>query len=285
MDQEDSKPLLLELINSTIQVDLLDEMFWFVGGKKMYKLPVFTALKLCNTEQSPSNKMGKIYILDILAIMNDGTVVNVELQNRMNDYTFSRFARYAHRLSSEQLGVGENYDKAQSVISIILSNGTPLEPENTNYVSMYATMKVDNQRMRTDDIIYYEVEMQKFKASDYRQLRKLDALMMYFTSGKLSPKDWMDLIRILPELEIAKAKEELFVRDDKLYTDYILEKDAEMVYNTGIYRAEERGREEGRVQATYSLVKSFLTQGFPVEAISEASGLSIDEIESIKASL
>lgn len=66
--------------------------------------------------------------------MNDATVVNVELQKHMNDYTFSRFARL---LPNVQLGVGESYDKAQSVISIILSNGTPLESENTNYVSMY----------------------------------------------------------------------------------------------------------------------------------------------------
>lgn len=80
--------------------------------------------------------------------MKNGTVVNVDLQNRMNDYTFSRFARL---LLNNQLEVGESYDKAQSVISIILSNGTPLESENTNYVSMYATMVYNTGIYRAEE--------------------------------------------------------------------------------------------------------------------------------------
>lgn len=208
----------------------------------------------------------------------------------MNAYSFSRFALYSHRLSGDKLNAGEEYNDDKPVISIILSNGTPVEPENKNYVSMYVTMDVHSHRMRADDIIYYEVEMKKFNARDYRQLRQMDALMMYFTSGKITPKDWQKLIHVLPELAIARDKEELFMKDDDFFSDYLREKDAEKMYNTGINRAKRegieigtaKGIEVGRAEAKLDMVKSFLQQGVAVEVISAASGLQVEEIENLE---
>lgn len=109
--------------------------------------------------------------------------------------------------------VGEEYENNKPVISIVLSNGRSVNPNSKNYVSMYVTMDVDNHRMRSDDIIYYEMEMKKFNANDYRQLRQMDALMVYFNSDKITPNDWKELIQVLPELTIAKSKKKLFVQE------------------------------------------------------------------------
>lgn len=69
---------------------------------------------------------------------------------------------------------------------------------------MYATINVEDYRLRTSDILYYEVELKKFNATHYRRLRKLD------------------------------------------------------------------------------MARSFLEQGFPIEAISTASGLSVEEIKALR---
>lgn len=41
--------------------------------------------------------------MTLLTIMNDGTLINVEVQNRMNPYMFKRFPHYAMRVAQKTL--------------------------------------------------------------------------------------------------------------------------------------------------------------------------------------
>lgn len=63
--------------------------------------------------------------MTLLTIMNDGTLINVEVQNRMNPYMFKQFQHYAMGVAQKTLQQGQSYHVVQPVISIIISNGTP----------------------------------------------------------------------------------------------------------------------------------------------------------------
>jgi len=49
-----------------------------------------------------------------------------------------------------------------------------------------------------------------------------------------------------------------------------------------LYQAEQRGKEEGRKKANISIVRNMLKLNLPVDTISQATELSVSEIENLK---
>jgi len=49
-----------------------------------------------------------------------------------------------------------------------------------------------------------------------------------------------------------------------------------------LYQAEQRGKEEGRKKANISIVKNMLKLNIPIDIISQATELSVSEIENLK---
>ena len=49
-----------------------------------------------------------------------------------------------------------------------------------------------------------------------------------------------------------------------------------------LFQAEQRGKEEGRKKANISIVRNMLKLNLPVDTISQATGLSVSEIEKLK---
>ncbi len=78
---------------------------------------------------------------------------------------------------------------------------------------------------------------------------------------------------------------EQFGQDERLRSIYISQVESERFNRTKIQEAEERGidigREEGRKEGIDSTILSFKKIGIPIEKISQATGLSEEEIMNI----
>lgn len=87
----------------------------------------------------------------------------------------------------------------------------------------------------------------------------------------------MKEISKVPTLALVQQKETLFMNSE-LFTAYEQEEMAKQLQEGVLDYA----KQEGRKEATHAMAMSLLDQGIPIEAISTASGMSIDEIEALR---
>lgn len=110
-------------------------------------------------------------------------------------------------------------------------------------------------------------------------LNDLDILLKKY---KLSKEDKLYMEEFLKELKELN-KEDYFV------SSISKEKDLEMIANTereiGFEKGIKKGIKEGMEQGSMNTIKSFIKSNIPLSKISEATGLSIKELQKLKATL
>ncbi len=105
LGSEERKRYTLNFLNTTLDL----------SGEAM-----FTDLTFADKERLPQLPEGKSAILDILAITDTDTKVNIEVQVCKDRYMAERALYYWSRVYGGQLQKKESYDKLNKVISIIL---------------------------------------------------------------------------------------------------------------------------------------------------------------------
>ena len=81
-----------------------------------------TKIKIENSEIIPNETNEKRGLLDIKAQINDGTILDVEIQMKNEKNTEERATEYMGKMLSEQLQVGEEYQKLKKSIVIFITN-------------------------------------------------------------------------------------------------------------------------------------------------------------------
>ena len=79
-------------------------------------------IKITNPEIIPYEKGEKRGLLDIKAEINDGTMLDVEMQMKNERNTEERATEYIGKMISEQLQVGEDYQNLKKSIVIFITN-------------------------------------------------------------------------------------------------------------------------------------------------------------------
>ena len=151
-----------------------------------------TKLEIQNGELPKNDKENKLGILDIRAQINDGTIVNIELQMCNESNLGDRLSYYQSNLYSNSLKVNEDYSESNKVIVIALINFSYYKrpeyhmiahvkfEENTNEEEI-----VDEEYLeKKDELVTEKLEMHIIDMKRY--LRKREA------KGELS--DWLNLI-------------------------------------------------------------------------------------------
>lgn len=278
--QDDSRLLLLALINAIIHEAQPEAPPIVMGPTNLtYQAPTFTGLELENIEKVSRRKKGKIYFLDVLARMNDGTLVNIEVQNKISFHMFNRFLLYSHRISSEVASSGKDYKSVPKVISIVISNGKPIQDlGDTNYAHMLYINKAVNHRLFTDEILYYIIELQKYDPSTHDTNSNLAIFIKYLTGGRFTDDEWDSMIAVIPELSIAREREAVYMKKFKVFTDKERELDAVKVYNTQLLMSKEEGMEECKLM----MINNMLNNGFDNQTISKIAGMTEAFIQQLR---
>ena len=110
------------------KIDIVFHSLFRVGNEEITKaiIEAVTKEKIesinLNTDRHligkyPNEKTG---ILDLKAILNNGTICNIEIQLADNKDTAERFLYYWSKIYSGQLVKGEEYKKLNKVIGIII---------------------------------------------------------------------------------------------------------------------------------------------------------------------
>ncbi|MGL5049370.1 MAG: Rpn family recombination-promoting nuclease/putative transposase [Fusobacteriaceae bacterium] len=264
---EKEKSVLLSFLNSAIKSEspLVD-------------------VELRNVEMTKEAIEDKNSRLDVKAVANDGTIINVEIQLR-NEYNMpKRTLYYWSKLYSEQLKEGENYLNLNRTICINILNYVQFK-ETQNYHSVFKIIEEREKIVLNKDFEIHFLELPKLI-----KFRVDDPLSGWGMFLKEPSSDIVEEAEeTVKEIKLAKKKLYLISSDEDEREKYRMREKARLDAASALATAElkgleqglEQGKAEGEKLAKLSIAKS-LFGIIPNELIAEKIGLSLEEINELK---
>ena len=259
-----------------------------------------TIQKLLESESNQEDEYDKYNRVDMLAENSKGELVLIEVQNN-NEYAyFQRMLFGTSKLVTEYINRGEGYDKVRKVYSVnivyfALGHGTDFvyhgktEFRGIHNGDILELSPFQKQRFKVDAVSQLYPEYYILKVNDFNQVAKtpLEEWIYYLNTGNI-PSD-----ATAPGLEEARerlkldsmTKDELSAYYRHLDNVVILRSNIQTERMEGMEEGMEKGlkkgREEGRLEANRNTVRNVKKLGATVEFISQATGLSKEEIEAL----
>ena len=223
-------------------------------------------------------------VLDILAILNDDTYVNIEMQ--VDDYknTIERSIFHDSGLYHESLMKKDNFKKAKRVIGIWILAYNIFGEGSFHEI---ARLKRDHKNiLLTDKMELHYIQLPKFKEKCKRISSKLEEWLTFIVN------DDMEAIKMIDNEFVQKAEDELeYINSDeeermrakfreRCELKYNL--DVESMYEQGIEQGIERGKMQGVKEQNIKIAKKMLEKKENIEYIMEITGLSEEEIKELQ---
>ena len=217
----------------------------------------------------------KYGILDLDVELENGKIINIEMQMKNNNNMEERTTFQAGKKISEQLEIGYNYKQLKKVIIISILNYNFINlPE---YVTK--TIRVADKHREyeiNNNVEYYYIELKKFREQNPDMKEPINQWLAFIDMER------GDL------LEMAE-KENKTIKEAKEYYE-VLTGDAELKRLAEIrlmsaleeQSALDTARNEGAEQNKIEIAKKLLRKGMTIEEIAEITGLSKETIKNLK---
>lgn len=233
-----------------------------------------------NLEQlSVSEKGGR---LDLQAELNNGILVDIELQIRNNKDMMQRTSFYAAKLLSKETKRGTDYKDIKQVIVINLLDYEMLDFDE--YISETAIVLNKHRDFEVlKEFKWYFIEFPKLKRQNLDMNEKINQWLAFIYDYN------KELIKVAEEKNsiFQKARAELnnLIADPKVRRMAELREKWEMdrINEIGFAKREgiEQGIEQGEKRKQLQIAKKMLEKDMPIKLIAEFTGLTEDEIEKI----
>lgn len=246
------------------------------------------------TELLPEFYDGKNSRLDIHATLHDGTLVDIEVQTNLQDYSDKRNLSYWSKLYLSQLKRGQDYCQANKAICIWIVDGTIYDFEKYHSKWIVSEEELGKISPLYQDFEIHVIELQKFNDSriiepseeeiNDKEKRNKD-FWLWFIGAK---RQEMVEMACKSREELRKAKEEYDkIMSDDEFRHYIdREELAEWDTNTRISLAKREGTAEGKLEGKHEekleTAKKMLELGLDIEIIVKSTDLTKEEIEKLK---
>jgi len=274
---EDSREALRLLLSSCIHRQVMD-------------------LRLVNTEILPAFLSGKIFRLDIHVTFNDGEQADIEMQvNRSDDDLKARSLLYASRLLENQLERGKRFMEAKRVYVIFFLDFV-LFPKSAKVPRRYVFMEESEHDRLNElvEVIYYEMPKTAEAVREYFEgketLKTLPTEQKWCIYFKYRVGEGME-----PLIDELRREEEGIMKADralkKIERDWekraraIFWDNQRLVRNSDMYAAEEKGRQEGRMEGSKTkqeeIARNALAEGASIEFVQKITGLDLDTINNL----
>ena len=225
----------------------------------------------------------KLGILDVVATLDDGTRVDVEMQIKDYYNTVERSLFYGTGVYHENLDSGEDYIDIPRSISIWITDYNVFKEGPFHE---RARLKRDYEnKLLTDKLQLHYIQLPKFKEKCKRISSKLEEWLTFIKNENLEE------IRMIDNKYVKKAEEELeYLTGDEetrrlayLREKAIRDEMAAMskARKEGKAEGKEEGREEGKEEQKNIIAKKMLAKKMDINLIMEITGLTKEEIESL----
>ncbi|QIW21927.1 Rpn family recombination-promoting nuclease/putative transposase [Bacillus thuringiensis] len=247
-----------------------------------------TSLQLEDPHLHKSYEDDKLSILDLLATLDNGTQVNIEIQLRNTHDMVKRSLYYWSKLYTSQMQEGMPYRSLRKTITINLLDFILFSQED----AFHTTGQLWNtkmQRLLSDDIEIHFVEIPKL-VKQWRE-EKVNPWENTFVRWMLllSAHEDEHLTQTLEEiamnqdpiLQKAMNKWENMSHDSSFRTAYEAREKLLLDEQAKLAHAREEGLEEGMEKGKIQLIRGMHKNGMPLEDIAKFTGLSTEEIRKL----
>ena len=220
--------------------------------------------------------------LDLQAKLNNGVIVNIELQMKNNFNIEERTTFYSSKVISQETKRGADYSDINKVIMINILGYNLLEFDE--YISE-TVIVLDKHRdyEMLNGIKWYFIELPKFRKQRPDMNKKInqwisfiddfdeEAIKMAESKNKVIQKARQEMNYLTGDAAVRRLEE----LKEKWEMDYVSS------MNYAERKGKEAGREEGEKKKQKEIAQKMLDMGIEMLDIIEATGLSKEEIEEL----
>ena len=269
--KEGNEDILLDLLSAILKINI-------------------KRVELKNTELTKNKEEQKKSILDIKAILDDNSIIDIEMQVK-NEYNMvDRTIQYLTKLYSDQLENGEDYTQTKKVI-IINILGYNLLKTNTYHTITHLKHEEHNKKeyiklydkeetTLTDKLEIHTIELPKFlKLKNIEDSQLVEWLRLFSGKGELIK---MALSKNAKKIEKAYKELEYLSQDKTARAEYDEYIEAKRLEKMKIQYAEEKGiaigKDEGKKEEKIEIAKEMLKSKVSIDEIIKYTKLTKQEI-------
>lgn len=262
-------------------------------------------VKILESEGNQQTQDDKFNRVDIKARNSKGEIILVEVQNTSELYYLERILYGVAKAITEHIHLGDTYKEVKKVYSISIlyfdigKGADYLYVGQNKFIGVHTndqlviTAKEKGALVQKSPAeIFPEYILVRVNEFDKVAVTPLEEWVAYLKSGVIKENT------TAPGLQEARKKLQYYSMTDAERYAYDEHINAVMIQNDVLGNAREeglaegraegltqgltQGRAEGRAEAKKDIVKSMLSNGLSVEQAAKYSGLTVEEVESIK---
>ena len=247
-----------------------------------------TDIEYLPSEMIPENPWRKNSIVDVRCKDKSGRLFIVEMQMIWSPEFKQRVLFNASKAYVRQLNIGEKYELLQPVYSLNLVNEV-FEPELEGYYHHYRMIHVENSDKVIDGLQLVFVELPKFTPHTYSEKKMHILWLRYLTEINERTHEVPEELMANPQVRKAVVAVEESAFTEAQLAGYEKFWDIISVEKTLYDSAERRGKaegiaegmEKGKAEEQRLIAANLKKQGIPLEIISQCTGLSVEEINTL----
>ena len=226
-------------------------------------------------------KDDKLGVLDIVTELDGKEKCNIEMQLIDKNNIIERMLYYWSKMYTRQIKAGEDYDKLEKTIVILIADFNIKGLEKVEYHSTWKIIEANSVKklILTDKFELDIIELSKIKGRENEKDQLLDWLV--FLENPESE-------RVTRKMEENKNLKEAVEKLDRISEDEKMQRiielrekairDEHAIYDKGLDDGIEKGAKEEKIK----IVKSMLKENMDIEIIIKITGLTKEEIEKLK---
>lgn len=283
------------LLRQKANFDVLEGFLTVFIGEEV---KIVEILESEGNQQTQDDKFNRV---DIKARNSKGEIILVEVQNTSELYYLERILYGVAKAITEHIHLGDTYKEVKKVYSISIlyfdigKGADYLYVGQNKFIGVHTndqlviTAKEKGALVQKSPAeIFPEYILVRVNEFDKVAVTPLEEWVAYLKSGVIKENT------TAPGLQEARKKLQYYSMTDAERYAYDEHLNAVMIQNDVLGNAREeglaegraegltQGRAEGRAEAKKDIVKSMLSNGLSVEQVAKFSGLTIEEVESIK---
>ena len=221
---------------------------------------------------------GKSCVLDILAVLQDGTKVNIEVQLRNEHNMDQRSLFYWSKLYSESLDEGQDYRELPNVAAINIVD-FDFPPGGGFHTCFHLREDADPSLVLSLALEIHFVNMVKWRKQGEKGFEDpLHRWLTWFDEG--SPPELVEEVASMDSAIMAANERQYFViQDEEARRAYWSVRKAEHDRISNLNGERREGREEGRTEEKLEIARKMKEMGDPIERIQTITGLPPETIE------
>ena len=234
--------------------------------------------KILNTNLCKLHEDEKLGILDVRILMNNNTEIDIEIQLAAMNIWADRALFYLAKMYTEQISAGEDYTLFKKCVSISILDFKLFEQEPEFY-SCFHIREDSRNFLYTDKMEFHVLELPKLPKELKEDSSDIELWGKFINAER--KEEFVMLAEKNTYIDSAYQHLQLISQDKEKRMEYEAREKAIRDYNQGILEAEQRGE----TRATKRIAKTLLLSGTSVDLVTQSTGLSIEQVQSLTKDL